>query len=150
MPSKPNEKKINNQVRTIAKECLLMRTRTLSRAITSIYEKKLLKHGLKASQLNILVTVANFSSIQQKRIGKFFHMEKSSLSRTLVPLEKNGWIRTEKIGVSQKVFITPNGLKLLEKVFIDWQQAQKEVQLLIGPSMAMEMKDKFKLLNSIS
>lgn len=135
--------------RYIAKECLLMRVRTLSRVVTSIYEKKLQKYGLKATQLNILVTVANLGSIQQKRLGNYFQMEKSSLSRTLVPMETNGWIRIEKSGVSKRVYITSSGLKVLDKIFIEWKTAQQEVETLIGQQMTYGLKENFKKISAV-
>lgn len=143
------KKESKKEYRYIAKECLLMRVRTLNRVVTSIYEKKLQKYGLKATQLNILVTIANLGSIQQKRLGIYFQMEKSSLSRTLVPMETNGWIRLEKSGVSKRVYITQSGLKLLDKLFLDWKTAQEEVNVLIGDEMVNGLKENFKKMNSL-
>jgi DNA-binding MarR family transcriptional regulator len=138
-------RKLNKlKYRNIASECFLMKTRFLNRLITSMYEKKFHSYFIKASQFNLLVSLANFDSLQQKRLASFFKMEKSTLSRTLEGMESRGWIEMEKKGVNKKVNITKEGLKLIDQLYDDWFSTQKEIKALLGVSFTSTLSENHK------
>ncbi len=120
--------------RRIAKDCLAVRVRLLNRVVTGVYDDVLRPLGIKVSQLNVLVVVANYDSPTPTKIGKVLHMEKSTLSRNVDRMVARGWLRiaTGKDVRTHRVTITPKGRALLEKSLPLWQQAQEESEALLG------------------
>ncbi len=118
----------------IAKDCLAVRVRLLSRVVTGVYDDVLRPLEIKVSQLNVLVVVANYDSPTPTKIGQVLHMEKSTLSRNVERMVARGWLRiaTGKDVRTHRVTITPKGRTLLEKSLPLWQQAQEESEALLG------------------
>jgi DNA-binding MarR family transcriptional regulator len=118
----------------IAEECIAVRLRLLSRAVTRIYNQALRHHGLTVSQMNILVAVFYLEQAKQQDICRALHLEKSTLSRDLARMRERGWI-TETPGDdgrSSLLRVTAQGGKLLLKAIPAWQQAQQEATALLG------------------
>ena len=60
-------------------------------------------------------------------------MDKSTLSRDVEVMRRNGWLEVEAgSGRSRPLRITPAGEALLAQVVPDWQQAQEQTRTLIG------------------
>ena len=62
----------------IASECTLVRMRMLNRVVTKIYDDALRPHGLKASQLNVLVAISRMSPTRPKDLAARLLLERSS------------------------------------------------------------------------
>ncbi len=125
---------IDDSVRIMAEECVAVRLRLLTRAVTRIYNKALRPYGLNISQLNVLAAVAYIGAAKQQKVCQVLHMHKSTLSRDLTRMQAAGWIRSEA-GEDGRVTIlrvTSSGKKLLEKAFPAWEEAQKEAGKLLG------------------
>src|SRR4051795_12527624 len=117
----------------IAAECLGVRGRTLNRAITSLYDEALRPHGLRVGQLNLLVAVARLGTARPGDLCRLLRMDKSTLSRDVEVLRRNGWLEVEDgSGRSRPLRITPTGEALLAQVVPAWQQAQERARTLIG------------------
>jgi DNA-binding MarR family transcriptional regulator len=118
----------------IAEECIAVRLRLLTRAVTRIYNQALRHHGLTVSQMNILVAAFYLGQAKQQDICQALHLEKSTLSRDLARMRERGWI-TETPGDdgrSSLLRVTAQGGKLLQKAIPAWQQAQQEATALLG------------------
>ena len=125
MPKTPAE--------VIAAECLAVRLRTLNRALTSVYDDALRPHGLRVGQLNLLVAVARLGSARPGELCRLLRMDKSTLSRDVEVMRRNGWLEVEAgTGRSRPLRITPAGEALLAQVVPAWQQAQERARTLIG------------------
>jgi len=63
-----------------------------------------------------------------------FRMDKSTVSRNLERMRKQGWIEGCKgeCGLTQYLRVTPKGNKLLTDIHDKWAKAQKEVSDLLG------------------
>ena len=118
----------------IAAECLGMRVRLLNRVISGIYDEALRGHGLKVSQMSLLVAVAKRGPLPAAALGRALRLEKSTLSRNLRRMEKRGWLVTEPA-----LRITPKGRRLLERAGPDWRRAQGEVTKRLGRKGAAEL-----------
>jgi DNA-binding MarR family transcriptional regulator len=118
----------------IATECVAVRLRLLTRAVTKIYNKALRPHGLTISQMNILTAVSCLGEVKQQEVGHALHLEKSTLSRDIARIQAQGWIMTVsgEDGRVSLLRITDTGRKLLEKTFPAWNQAQHEAKALLG------------------
>jgi DNA-binding MarR family transcriptional regulator len=132
MSGKRNPTKISAQF--IAEECVAVRLRLLTRAVTKLYNKALRPYGLTTSQMNILVAVSCLGEAKPQEVCHALHLEKSSLSRDLTRMRDQGWIddiRGED-GRATLLRVNAAGKKLLEKAFPAWQKAQDEAKALLG------------------
>jgi DNA-binding MarR family transcriptional regulator len=118
----------------IVEECVAVRLRLLTRAVTKIYNQALRPHGLTISQMNILVAASYLGQAKQQDICKALHLEKSTLSRDLARMRERGWI-TESPGDdgrSSLLRVTAQGGKLLQRAIPAWRQAQQQATALLG------------------
>lgn len=61
-------------------------------------------------------------------------MDRTTLTRNLKPLEREGWLKSEP-GQDQRtrvISLTPNGEAALAKAFPLWKQAQSTVEEILG------------------
>ena len=118
----------------IAEECVAVRLRLLTRAVTRIYNKALRPHGLTVSQMNILVAVSCLGEAKQQAVCHALHLDKSSLSRDLERMRARGWLDTlaGDDGRTSRLKLTSAGRVLLKKATPAWQQAQQEATALLG------------------
>lgn len=129
-----NTGNIDGSVKIMAEECVAVRLRLLTRAVTRIYNKALRPYGVNISQLNVLAAVAYLGEAMQQKVCQALHMHKSTLSRDLTRMQAAGWIRSDS-GEDGRVTIlriTSGGKKLLEKAFPAWERAQQEAKTLLG------------------
>ena len=117
----------------IAAECLAVRVRAPSRAVTALYDDALRPHGLRVGQLNLLVAVARIGTARPGDLCRALCMDKSTLSRDVEVLRRNGWLEVEDSGGrSRPLRLSPEGQALLERVAPAWRQAQDQARTLIG------------------
>ena len=121
-------------VEAMAGECVAVRLRTLNRAVTSLYDDALRPLGLRVGQLNLLVAIARMGRAKAGDICRVLRMDKSTLSRDVEVLRRNGWLEVDDSGGgrSRPLRITATGLALLEAVRPAWQAAQAKAKALLG------------------
>jgi len=131
-PSAAHQKMVNS----IATDCLSVRLRLINRMVGMIYDEALRPHGIKASQLNILVAVSAFGKVTSRQLCRVLHMDTSTSSRALARLRKNRWLQVEPSGDGKilKIKITKAGFKKIEQVYPDWQRAQAKALETLGES----------------
>jgi DNA-binding MarR family transcriptional regulator len=118
----------------IARECIAVRVRAVNRAVTALYDDALRDHGLRVGQLNLLVAVARFGTARPGDLCQVLRMEKSTLSRDVEVLRRNGWLVVDESagGRARPLRLTPAGQALLEAVLPAWRAAQTRAEALIG------------------
>lgn len=115
--------------------CLSSRARVLSRIVTGIYDAELGQVGIKASQLNLLVAIANAGPVRRTELSQILHLDSSTLTRNLRVMETNRWIAAavdESDGRGRPVHIAPAGEKILEKAAPAWRTAQRRAAKALG------------------
>ena len=118
----------------IVEECIAVKLRLLTRAVTKIYNWALRPYGLTVSQMNILVAASYLGQAKQQDICQALHLEKSTLSRDLARMRERGWV-TEAPGDdgrSSLLRVTAHGGKLLQRAIPAWRQAQQQAAALLG------------------
>jgi DNA-binding MarR family transcriptional regulator len=117
-----------------ASECVAVRVRLINRVITALYDEAFRPYGMRVSQGNVLVAVARLGRARPVDICRILRIEKSTLSRDLELMRKNGWLESEPAegGRNQTIQLTRNGLDLLRRVQPAWEQAQVQAKGLIG------------------
>jgi DNA-binding MarR family transcriptional regulator len=117
----------------IAAECLAVRLRALNRAVSSLYDEALRPHGLRVSQLNLLVAVARMGTAKPGDLCRLLRMDKSTLSRDAEVLRRHGWLDVDEgSGRARPLRITHAGRTLIKTVVPAWTQAQRKTRKLLG------------------
>lgn len=107
--------------------CMGSRVRVISRKIDNIYRKHLGNSGVTENQLSILMAIYKTGLIEQKGIGEFLSLEKSSLSRNLVRLTQAKYVvKTGPIN-RPELELTLKGKEKVESLIPAWEQAMDEV-----------------------
>ena len=115
-------------------ECIADKMRLLNRVITSLYDDALRPVGLTTSQMNIMVVVAKYGLARPTQVGDWLRMEKSTLSRNLDRVRKQGWLRTVPgdHGRSIQLELTAKGQMILKKGLPLWRHGQQKARTLLG------------------
>lgn len=124
----------DDRIETVARECLATKIRLLNRAVTAIYDEALRPHGLKISQMSVLVIVASLGSASPGAVGRRLHIEKSTLSRNVERMRARGWLEVvpTEDGRATELRVTARGKRLLREVHRAWSRAQERAAELLG------------------
>jgi DNA-binding MarR family transcriptional regulator len=121
----------------MAQGCLAARLRLLNRLVTSVYEEALRPHGLRISQMNILVVIAVAGPLRGVDAARRLFLDVSTLSRDLTRLLQRGWVQARPgRGRARLLEITPAGRQLLAAILEDWRAAQRKARELLSPAVA--------------
>jgi DNA-binding MarR family transcriptional regulator len=117
-----------------ANDCIAFRVRALNRVITNLYDAVLKPFGITVNQTTILAMLTLVNEARPGDIGRKLHMEKSTVSRNLERMRKNGWIAVAAPdgGSARVIVVTPAGRKLLADLYPEWERAQALAARLLG------------------
>jgi DNA-binding MarR family transcriptional regulator len=118
----------------IERTCALSNIRKATRVITDLYEEALSPSGIPATQFILLIAVKNHEPISMSHLAHGLHMDRTTLTRTLKPLQEKGWVVVSpgKDRRVQEIRLTPRGDETLTGAVPLWQQAQKQVEEQLG------------------
>lgn len=116
--------------RAIADVCLGRRVRMLNRLVTALYDDALRPLELTGAQLSILCALQLLTRKRPVEIGLQLKLDKSTLSRNLDRMKRNGWI-TKARGRSE-LAITEQGARLVIDAMPLWRTAQKQAEEMLG------------------
>jgi len=118
----------------ILENCMCHRTRMASRAVTRFYDDMLRPTGLRATQVVVLVAVGSGEAVSITALAKLMGMDRSTLTRNLTPLEREGLIRVGNEGWrrSRTVEITKKGSGRLREATSLWERAQETLRGKLG------------------
>jgi DNA-binding MarR family transcriptional regulator len=124
------------QVAEVARECTLLGIRQASRAITQIYDAAFAPIGLKGNQFTLLTGISMMGEPTITRLGEALVTDRTTLTRNLAPLEREGFVRIQvgKDRRSRIVTVTTRGSKLLAEAYPLWKRAQARVIEAMGKS----------------
>ncbi len=114
--------------------CACASLRRAARAVTQLYDGELRSTGLNTSQFTLLHALALTGPIGQGELGRLLALDSSTLSRTLKPLEAQGWIRRE-LGTDRRerhLVVTRIGQSRVEAAMPAWQRAQGRLRAQLG------------------
>lgn len=130
------QRKAGDEVsREIACNCLLTRTRQISRVLTALYDEELRPFGIASSQFSLLVLVMEFGPLSRSDLGRRNHHDRSTLTRNLQPLISQGWVcegTPGDDGRSRPLSLTGQGKALLHSAAFAWSAAQTKAKALLG------------------
>jgi DNA-binding MarR family transcriptional regulator len=121
-------------VEEVVQHCLLTRTRSLSRVVTSIYDQALRPYDVNSSQFSMLVLIAKMNGASRAELGRANHLERSTSTRNLQLLLDQGWIEEQAPthGRSRPILLSQAGRKLLATAMPAWRSAQETAKRMLG------------------
>ncbi len=140
--SPKNSTAVAEAAQTISANCLAARVRLLHRTITGIFDEALRPLGLTDAQLTILVVVANRGPVSPGAVSRRLNMEKSTISRNIARMDKNGWLTVAdgESGREQRLTVNAKGKALLVKTLPVWNEAQTKAKAVLGQSGADSLR----------
>ena len=118
----------------VLRDCVATRLRMANRVVTKVYDDALRPHGLKVTQMAMLVVAEDRGLIRQSEVGAELQLDDSTLSRNLERMRANGWLE-EVPGDDARVHsyrLTGAGRALLQRAIPAWRGAQAEAKRLLG------------------
>jgi len=120
--------------RQLLARCACFDLRKATRAVSRLYDDCLRPLGLNITQYSLLRVIESEPQISISTLGRYMVMDRTSVTRALVPLERDGLVRSDA-GSDKRtrmVFLTKKGAKLLAGARPRWDEAQKTFLDLIG------------------
>lgn len=116
--------------------CACFNVRKSARVITKHYDDALQSLKLKPTQFTILAVLSNVDAITVTDLADYMILDRTTLTRNLRPLEKQGMIKTGagEDRRTRMISLSKKGLNKLKKAIPLWEQAQKEVTKYMGDS----------------
>ena len=109
--------------------CLAMALRQATRALTQRYDAAFSATGIRSTQFNLLVAVAQAPSVPLSRLAKGVVMDRTTLTRNLAPLVRRGLV-TASGAEDQRVrsyALTARGKQVLARALPEWKAAQARI-----------------------
>ncbi|MGH9882849.1 MAG: MarR family winged helix-turn-helix transcriptional regulator [Pyrinomonadaceae bacterium] len=123
----------------VARGCYSVHLRVFNRLISRIYNDSLSSGGLTVSQFNILTAVVKCEPVAPGQVSSVLHLEKSTLSRNIELMRKNGWITTETKDRTLLISTTGKGRDLYKNSLPLWEQAQRKARKLAGEEIFQQI-----------
>lgn len=121
--------------------CIGSRLRRLSRITDSYFRKCIAGFGITENQMTILFTLSVLGKVEQGKIGKSLVLERSTVSRNLRLLEKQGLI-IKTAEYRPQIELTKKGRNLVKEIIPHWENAMNELALKLD-------KDGLKLIQDL-
>src|SRR5437016_13855981 len=121
--------------------CECQNLRRLTRVITRIYDQELRKAGLEITQFGLLTALA--ATANQKRLSSGFAMDRTTLTRTLGLLRKQGWVQVKRgKDRRERLFsLTRAGKRQMVKAQPYWELAEQKLRRELGDARWKQMKE---------
>lgn len=125
----------------LGKACTCGELRKAARAITLLYDNAFKSSGLLSTQLGVLDTICNTQAIRISALAEKQGMDRTTLTRNLSVLEKQGYIKITS-GNDQRTRIvtaTHKGRSAVSKAIPLWIDVQRKVRLEMGEKSWQEL-----------
>ncbi len=119
----------------VARECTSARIRRASRVVAAIYDEAMADLGLRGTQFSLLTALHLSGEAPVSRLAELLELDRTTMTRNLVPLERDGLIETDPALGDRRVRLvrlTEKGKKTLERGLPLWQEAQDKVIAALG------------------
>jgi DNA-binding MarR family transcriptional regulator len=123
--------------------CACQNLRRLSRITTRIYDQELRKTGLEIAQFGLLTALGKTREINQKRLSAGLSMDSTTLTRTLGPLHKKGWIQVKR-GRDRRerlLSLTKAGEQQIKEAQPYWERAEQRFREELGAAGWKQMNE---------
>ena len=126
-----------------ADSCTCSELRRAARAVTLLYDNAFKSSGLLSTQLGVLQMIYKSDSIRITDLAKELGMDRTTLTRNLSVLERQGFIKISsgKDNRTRIVAITSKGRTTVAKAIPLWNEVQRKVKQHMGEALWGELMD---------
>src|SRR5215813_6699070 len=106
-------------------ECNCFAVRSAARHVTQFYDQVLAPTGLRTTQFSILAKLRRMGPLTINRLADEMVMDRTTLGRNILPLERDGLITTEPAPGDRRakeLHLTKAGEKRLQAAVSKWSQ----------------------------
>jgi DNA-binding MarR family transcriptional regulator len=124
-------------------ECNCFVVRSAARHVTQLYDQFLAPVGLHVTQFSILAKLKRRGPLTINALAKDMVMDRTTLSRNVLPLERDGLIKIEASaadGRAKELHLTKAGDKRLQAGREAWAQAQARFENRFGAKRAADFR----------
>jgi len=124
-------------------ECHCFMVRSAARHLTQLYDQTLAPVGLHVTQFSILAKLKRLGPLTINALAKDMIMDRTTLSRNVLPLERDGLIKIEASaadGRAKELHLTKVGEKRLQAGCGAWAQAQARFERRFGAQRAADLR----------
>jgi DNA-binding MarR family transcriptional regulator len=123
----------NATAQDAATMCACQKVRLAARAVTRAYDQTLRAVGLRSTQFTVLVAASVADGIPLNQLATILGLERTSLTRSLAGIEKEGLIRVGSVdGRTRQVVLTQRGKDRLDLALPLWNKAQQNLKKKLG------------------
>ena len=129
--------------------CTCLRLRKASRRVTQIYDQALEAHGLTVTQYGLLGHLKAYDGISLGELAVILVMDATTLTRTLKPMEKQGWIASTTCkddARTRRLHITGSGATKYKSARPAWDKAQRQIASVLGEAESAKLAGAIDLL----
>jgi DNA-binding MarR family transcriptional regulator len=115
--------------------CACASIRRAARAVTQLYEAELQGTGIRVTQFTLLQALQRMGPSPQAALGELLALDATTLSRTLRPLARSGWIHATRGADRREVrwTLTPAGRRRFARARPLWERAQGRLRTRLRP-----------------
>jgi DNA-binding MarR family transcriptional regulator len=131
-------------------DCTCLAVRQAARHITQFYDQYLIPAGLRTTQFSILVKLARLGRLTINVLAEKLVMDRTTLGRNILPLEREGLIRIEPGKTDRRrkeLVLTDAGMERLRAAREGWKKAQTRFGALYGEERTAGLR---AMLNEVS
>jgi DNA-binding MarR family transcriptional regulator len=130
--------------------CACFNVRKTARVLTQEYDQFITPSGLKTTQFTALAVIDRLGPIMITDLAKAMEIERTSLTRNLKLIEKNGFIKTRpgEDARSRIVELTEAGGEKLEEAQVLWKNIQSRIVKNFGEERFAFLRDELAALRS--
>lgn len=127
-------------------ECACATIRRATRLVTQLYDAEF-RGILEATQFSLLTVIAKKPGCNQAMIGRVLALDKTTLSRNLKLLERNGWIEHVASGDQRErgFVLSSAGKTVLNAAQPRWKRAQRRLRSAMTDAEWSSMFESFRI-----
>ena len=132
-------------------ECNCLALRQAARHVTQFYDQCLAPSGLRTTQLSILAKLKRLGPLTINALARELVMDRTTLGRTMLPLERDGLISIEDGAVdrrSKELHLTKAGTERLRVARKLWSEAQMQFEAAFGGDRASKLRSELRAVAS--
>ena len=127
--------------------CNCLALRQAARHVTQFYDLRLAPAGLRTTQFSILAKLAKLGPMTINALARELVMDRTTLGRTMLPLERDGLIRIGDAASdrrSKELAVTKRGIERFQRAAKLWVEAQKGFEERFGVGRAARLRGVLK------
>lgn len=140
------------QGREIARTCTYFNVRKATRILADAFDMALRPYGLRGTQFSLLVAITLMEEPTVGRLAEVIAADRTTLTRTLAPLERDGLIASEPGSDrrERRLRITPAGEVRLAEASAEWKRVQQSIVGGMGEEAWNQLMDGARAVHALA